>query len=472
MNKKLLLISITAASLCLFLILFVVLLTNKDINKPNVSNKPDNSTNVVSSQTEKEVYTDSKSFLKDEKFLDEEQPSLKPKEEKKKKEVKLIVSSVSKDIRVTVTDKYGNKVKGVPFYIEIEDVGEYKDLDKDGYIYIAGIKPGTYEVSLAENDDYSCKENIDIEVFETVQYAALDDIKYSIVQEKDINVEEEDRRLDEVYKDDTENTSFAKKGDGVEVGIDVSAWQKEIDWEKVKASGVEFAILRCGYRGAKTGALVEDSYFYKNLTGNGFADIKCVKPPYNQHYDVNNYFDKDGIAKTLQNFSKEKMYYRDSAIVKHHQKKYQDKMPIWVMMELMTCSSVSMFYHALYISDKEKIADKIGISAATLENHLHALSVFRNKCSHGVRLYNSVFNPPIRFNKSFLRAHPEVKNNTLFAYILMLIKRLPTDEDRKQFRDKLNRIIKKYGNSIDMELIGFPKNYREMLYIRTIKSID
>ena len=274
MNKKLLLISITAASLCLFLILFVVLLTNKDINKPNVSNKPDNSTNVVSSQTEKEVYTDSKSFLKDEKFLDEEQPSLKPKEEKKKKEVKLIVSSVSKDIRVTVTDKYGNKVKGVPFYIEIEDVGEYKDLDKDGYIYIAGIKPGTYEVSLAENDDYSCKENIDIEVFETVQYAALDDIKYSIVQEKDINVEEEDRRLDEVYKDDTENTSFAKKGDGVEVGRDVSAWQKEIDWEKVKASGVEFAILRCGYRGAKTGALVEDSYFYKNLTGAKEAGVK------------------------------------------------------------------------------------------------------------------------------------------------------------------------------------------------------
>ena len=213
-------------------------------------------------------------------------------------------------------------------------------------------------------------------------------------------------------------------------------------------------------------------FFYKNLIGNGFADIKCVKPPYNQHYDVNNYFDKDGIAKTLQNFSKEKMYYRDSAIVKHHQKKYQDKMPIWVMMELMTCSSVSMFYHALYISDKEKIADKIGISAATLENHLHALSVLRNKCSHGVRLYNSVFNPPIRFNKSFLRAHPEVKNNTLFAYILMLIKRLPTDDDRKQFRDKLNRIIKKYGNSIDMELIGFPKNYREMLYIRNIKSID
>ncbi len=274
MNKKLLLISITASSLCLLLVLVVVLLVNKDATKPNVSNKPDTSNVSVSSSNREEVYTDSKSFLNDETFLDEEQPALKPKDEQKKKEVKLLVSSVSKDIRVTVTDKYGNKVKGVPFYIEVEDVGEYKDLDKDGYIYIAGIKPGTYEVSLADNDNYSCKDSVDIEVFETVQYEPLEDIRYSIVQEKDINVEEEDSRVDEVYKDDTENTSFAENSDGVEVGIDVSAWQKEIDWEKVKASGVEFVIIRCGYRGAKTGALVEDSYFYKNLMGAKEAGVK------------------------------------------------------------------------------------------------------------------------------------------------------------------------------------------------------
>ena len=29
-------------------------------------------------------------------------------------------------------------------------------------------------------------------------------------------------------------------------GIDVSEFQGKIDWEKVKNSGVEFAILRCG----------------------------------------------------------------------------------------------------------------------------------------------------------------------------------------------------------------------------------
>ena len=30
-------------------------------------------------------------------------------------------------------------------------------------------------------------------------------------------------------------------------GVDVSAWQDDINWEKVKASGIDFAIIRCGY---------------------------------------------------------------------------------------------------------------------------------------------------------------------------------------------------------------------------------
>ncbi len=212
-------------------------------------------------------------------------------------------------------------------------------------------------------------------------------------------------------------------------------------------------------------------FFYKALIGNTFADLKCQVAPYDQHYDVKNYYDKAGITKTLQNFTKEKSYYKDSAIVKHHFNKYADKMPVWVMLELMTFSSVSLFFHALYLSDKNVIATKVGISTATLENHLHALSVIRNKCSHGVRLYNTTMNPPVRFNKSFLRSNPTIRNDSLFAYILMLIKRLPSDAERKQFRDKLNRIIKKYEQDIDLNLIGFPKNYRELMYIKNLNNI-
>ena len=58
------------------------------------------------------------------------------------------------------------------------------------------------------------------------------------------------------------------------LGIDVSKWQKEIDWDKVKNEGVDFAIIRCGYRGSVTGSLVEDPYFEQNIKGARAAGIK------------------------------------------------------------------------------------------------------------------------------------------------------------------------------------------------------
>lgn len=50
-------------------------------------------------------------------------------------------------------------------------------------------------------------------------------------------------------------------------GVDVSAFQGNIDWTKVAASGIDFAIIRLGYRGYGSGKLVEDEYAKKNLAG-------------------------------------------------------------------------------------------------------------------------------------------------------------------------------------------------------------
>lgn len=58
------------------------------------------------------------------------------------------------------------------------------------------------------------------------------------------------------------------------LGIDVSKWQGEIDWKAVAGAGVDFAIIRCGYRGSSTGALVEDPYFKQNIAGATANGIK------------------------------------------------------------------------------------------------------------------------------------------------------------------------------------------------------
>lgn len=57
-------------------------------------------------------------------------------------------------------------------------------------------------------------------------------------------------------------------------GVDVSKYQRNIDWNAVKASGIDFAIIRVGYRGWGTGALVEDPYFKQNIAGATKAGLK------------------------------------------------------------------------------------------------------------------------------------------------------------------------------------------------------
>ena len=51
------------------------------------------------------------------------------------------------------------------------------------------------------------------------------------------------------------------------IGIDVSRYQENIDWAAVKGAGVQFAMLRLGYRGYGSGALVMDPYFQQNIQG-------------------------------------------------------------------------------------------------------------------------------------------------------------------------------------------------------------
>ena len=51
------------------------------------------------------------------------------------------------------------------------------------------------------------------------------------------------------------------------VGVDVSSHQQEIDWELVAANGVEFAMIRVGYRGYTEGEIQSDDYFVQNIEG-------------------------------------------------------------------------------------------------------------------------------------------------------------------------------------------------------------
>ncbi len=49
-------------------------------------------------------------------------------------------------------------------------------------------------------------------------------------------------------------------------GIDVSEFQRDIDWEKVKESGIDFVMIRCGFRSMVKGDIREDQKFRYNIS--------------------------------------------------------------------------------------------------------------------------------------------------------------------------------------------------------------
>lgn len=268
-----------SACMCLLLLL-LVLFTNLSKRKgtadaggavPAAGTQTDQDTGAGQQGADKSNLS---AFMQDEYFFDRDTKETDSLYDETNR-LSLIVTSVEKDLRVQIVDRDNKPVEGESFYITLNGKDEYKDLDKDGVIYIGDLPAGEYEVALKPISGYRTPLSAtDVRVKDKVEYVVIDDICLLIKTEAEIDAEAEDSAEANTDGDDTEirQTSGVSKT-GV-LGIDVSKWQKEIDWDKVKNEGVDFAIIRCGYRGSVTGSLVEDPYFEQNIKGARAAGIK------------------------------------------------------------------------------------------------------------------------------------------------------------------------------------------------------
>lgn len=68
-------------------------------------------------------------------------------------------------------------------------------------------------------------------------------------------------------EDEQGRIQYQQDGHQARAGIDVSFYQGEIDWQAVAADGVEFAMIRLGYRGYTEGTLQMDRRFEENIRG-------------------------------------------------------------------------------------------------------------------------------------------------------------------------------------------------------------
>lgn len=155
--------------------------------------------------------------------------------------------------------------------------------------------------------------------------------------------------------------------------------------------------------------------------------------------------------------------------LKHFKEKHDGNLPIWAYVEVLTISDVSKMYGILDTDIQKSIAKEFGYCHNTgnelLAQLLHSVTIVRNICAHGGRLFNRNFirKPKLsQRHKKLLRVEQgTVIYDRLFSYILV-IKDLSIQEDFDLLKEHLLELTAKYP-FVDMKYYGFPDNWKEIL---------
>lgn len=157
----------------------------------------------------------------------------------------------------------------------------------------------------------------------------------------------------------TGETYQVPSGYNVFHGIDVSKWEDDINWSKVKNAGIDYAIIRVGYRGTGNGALSEDPMFDTYMEGAIHAGIPVGVYIYSQALTV-----EEATAEA--NFVLERV------------QEYQISLPI--VMDYEFCGNSGRLYQA----------------------HLSKSEMTKNALAFCETISNAGYQPMLYANKSFL----------------------------------------------------------------------
>ena len=133
-------------------------------------------------------------------------------------------------------------------------------------------------------DNYDKRPNCFIEGtydFNTIgnynlKYIAIDSFNNKTEKEFTLKIKEKSKIKNNSKKKNLNIKDVVNKykNDNSMIGIDVSAWQNEIDFNKVKEDNVEFVMIRIGYGYNKDGEIIIDKQFYNNFRKAKEANLK------------------------------------------------------------------------------------------------------------------------------------------------------------------------------------------------------
>lgn len=152
--------------------------------------------------------------------------------------------------------------------------------------------------------------------------------------------------------------------------------------------------------------------------------------------------------------------------------------PLWILVKVLSFGIISELYNILDDSDKKDIADIYNVDSETLEIYLSILANYRNLCAHEDILYDHRTQRVIPDTKYHEKLDIEMTDNEyiygkndLFAVVIILKQLLTPDEFREFINETAYEIDILEGKTNILPInnflnkIGFPENFREILYL-------
>ena len=180
-------------------------------------------------------------------------------------------------------------------------------------------------------------------------------------------------------------------------------------------------------------------------------------------YTKSEIFENEKYHNGLMNeISKEiKRNYKEPFVI-HHNDKYNGKFPIWAVIELISFGALSRMYSNLKREDKRIVSrELLGLDYKLLVAGLLHLSYVRNICAHYGRLYNKKFVVFTKLHKNYSQYN--IDGNSLFATILSIKELMPNKDEWIMFKIQLEALIEQNKDIVDLNLIGFPDDWRGIL---------
>lgn len=153
--------------------------------------------------------------------------------------------------------------------------------------------------------------------------------------------------------------------------------------------------------------------------------------------------------------------YTQELFIKHHFLKYKGEIPIWVLVEILSFSSLSKLFSNMKTEDKKEFSNVFyKFKYFYLQSWIHHLVYVRNICAHFGRLYyKHLVIRPKYLDKDSKLTRPTGK---IFDTFFILRKFCYDKNKYKILITEVNNLFKQFPDIIKKH-IGFPEDWEEIL---------